>query len=296
MIGFDCREHSVRRSDYEGYKAHRPPKPAELEEQLDAAPALMSAAGLAVVVPAGYEADDVLASSAALAATSGWRCVAVTSDRDAFALLDESTSVLRIHSGDTDRFSLPDGGDAAGDLRRCRRRPTASWRRYAVTPRTISPAFRGWERRPPPDSWQPSGPRARLRGHGKRFHGLVSEAVGDRLAAQLATAEARLNVARNRGLMAMRRDVPLPELSSMRLPVDLTRMQAVFGTSGDQSGTIALGAHRRRPAGPGRFVVGVGKAADGRAAAQSELLPDPRAGTARLLLTASGGRILAAMV
>ena len=55
--------------------------------------------GVAVVVPAGLEADDVLAWSAAGPPTVGARTVVVTSDRDAFALIDERTRVLRIING-----------------------------------------------------------------------------------------------------------------------------------------------------------------------------------------------------
>jgi DNA polymerase-1 len=45
------------------------------------------------------EADDVLASTAACVKQQGGRTVVVTSDRDAFALIDDTTSVLRIING-----------------------------------------------------------------------------------------------------------------------------------------------------------------------------------------------------
>jgi 5'-3' exonuclease len=55
-----------------------------------------------------HEAGDVLASSAALAGRGGWRTVLVTSDRDAFAfaLLDSSTSVLRVRNSGLDQAVL----------------------------------------------------------------------------------------------------------------------------------------------------------------------------------------------
>src|SRR5690606_25263938 len=99
LIGFDCPDEAVRTLDYQAYKAHRSEKPAELVEQLAAAPDVLRAAGLAVVVHRAHEADDVLASAAALARRSGWRSVLVTSDRDAFALIDAWTSVLRLRNG-----------------------------------------------------------------------------------------------------------------------------------------------------------------------------------------------------
>jgi DNA polymerase-1 len=106
LVGFDCPERSMRKAEYPDYKAQRADKPADLAEQLDAAPELLRAAGLCVVVPAAYEADDVLASAAAKARAARWCSVAVTSDRDAFALVDAATSVLRVRNGGVDRAVL----------------------------------------------------------------------------------------------------------------------------------------------------------------------------------------------
>jgi hypothetical protein len=61
---------------------------------------------ICAVQASDHEADDVLASSAALAGRGGWRTVLVTSDRDAVALLDCSTSVLRVRNGGLDRAVL----------------------------------------------------------------------------------------------------------------------------------------------------------------------------------------------
>ncbi len=99
VVGFDCPDHSARKLDYPAYKAHRPEKPADLVEQIAAAPELLRAAGLGTVTPTSYEADDVLASSAAHARRGGWRSILMTSDRDAFALIDASTTVLRVRNG-----------------------------------------------------------------------------------------------------------------------------------------------------------------------------------------------------
>ncbi len=106
LIGFDCPDHSVRKDDYPGYKAHRPDKPADLVEQLLAAPVLLRTAGFGTVVHAAYEADDILASAASHARGAGWRSVVMTSDRDAFALIDATTSVLRVRNGGLDEAVL----------------------------------------------------------------------------------------------------------------------------------------------------------------------------------------------
>ncbi len=106
VVGFDDPDRSWRREQWPFYKANRPPKLDSLVEQLAAAVAAMAGLGLAVVVPEGLEADDVLASVAARVAQDGGRTVIVTSDRDSFALIDDSTSVLRIINGGVDASPL----------------------------------------------------------------------------------------------------------------------------------------------------------------------------------------------
>ena len=63
--------------------------------------------GVAVVVPPGLEADDVLASVARAGARArAPRTVVVTSDRDAFGLIDATTRVLRIINGGVEASPL----------------------------------------------------------------------------------------------------------------------------------------------------------------------------------------------
>ena len=109
VIGFDDATHSVRRERWPSYKANRVEKLETLVEQLARAVDVMRELGVAVVVPAGLEADDVLASAAAFARNGGGTTVIVTSDRDAFALIDQHTSVLRIINGGVDASPLMTG-------------------------------------------------------------------------------------------------------------------------------------------------------------------------------------------
>ncbi|HEY3736743.1 MAG TPA: 5'-3' exonuclease H3TH domain-containing protein [Jatrophihabitans sp.] len=106
IVGFDDPHSSLRRERWPQYKANRAEKLPTLVEQLLAAVETMRALGLAVVVPQGLEADDVLASVAAQARASQSRAVIVTSDRDAFSLIDDTTSVLRIINGGVDASPL----------------------------------------------------------------------------------------------------------------------------------------------------------------------------------------------
>ncbi|HUG83369.1 MAG TPA: 5'-3' exonuclease H3TH domain-containing protein [Euzebya sp.] len=99
VIGFDCRQESVRKAMWPTYKGQRPDKPDVLDALLDEIPVALRALGACVITHRGYEADDVCGSVAATAAAARRRCVVATSDRDAFALVGETTSVLRIRSG-----------------------------------------------------------------------------------------------------------------------------------------------------------------------------------------------------
>lgn len=102
VVGFDDPEESVRRQRWPDYKAQRAPKPDTLVTQLADAVEVLRETGVPVIVPAGLEADDVLAAASREAAAAGWQTVLATSDRDAFALIDESTRVLRIINGGVD--------------------------------------------------------------------------------------------------------------------------------------------------------------------------------------------------
>jgi DNA polymerase-1 len=68
---------------------------AELLEQLDLLPQVVAAAGLAVAKGAGYEADDFLAAAVASEEAAGGRTLVATSDRDAFQLASERTTILQ---------------------------------------------------------------------------------------------------------------------------------------------------------------------------------------------------------
>jgi 5'-3' exonuclease len=230
MVGFDCPESSARKLDWEGYKAHRPGKPAPLSEQIAGAPELLTAAGVSTVVPPAYEADDVLASGAAAARRAGWRSVVMTSDRDAFALIDETTSVLRVRNGGYDEAVLVDAaglaelyGVTAGqyrDFASLRGDPSDNLQGVrgfgAATAAKLLGVFGSVDA-----AWAALD-RGDLRA--------VCDVVGEPAAARLGEPAARERVERNRRLMRMRHDLPLPELDAARLPLNyLTVRKALRG-------------------------------------------------------------------
>lgn len=99
LFGLDDRRSSVREQAYPAYKAGRAAKDPALVDQLERAGALLDALGMRTVTPAGLEADDVNASAATWAEAAGWHCVIITSDRDSFAHISDSTQVLRLING-----------------------------------------------------------------------------------------------------------------------------------------------------------------------------------------------------
>lgn len=102
VVGFDDAGNNHRKLDCPEYKATRGEKDPDLVAQLRLGVAVLRDAGVAVVVPEGLEADDVVAAAAEHARQAGWETVVATSDRDAFALVDRSTRLLRLITGGVD--------------------------------------------------------------------------------------------------------------------------------------------------------------------------------------------------
>jgi DNA polymerase I len=82
---------TYRHEAFDGYQSGRE-FDAELLEQLDLLPELVSAFGFAVAKGAGYEADDFLAAAAAKARAP---VLVATSDRDAFQLASDRVTILQ---------------------------------------------------------------------------------------------------------------------------------------------------------------------------------------------------------
>lgn len=232
IVGFDSRESSLRRQEYPQYKAHRADKHPDLLSQLEQAPELLAAAGVTVVVRPGYEADDVLASAAALARRGRWRATLVTSDRDSFALLDPTTSVLRVLNG---------GLDASPVLT-----PEVLVAMCGVTPEQYRDlaALRGDTSDNLPGVPGVGGKTAaRLLAAFGSVAGIyqaldgghaadVVAVVGEAIAARLPEETVRETVARNQHLMRMHDDLRLPALKRAALPLDAGTMRGALSARG----------------------------------------------------------------
>jgi DNA polymerase-1 len=95
FVGWDTLDSPTYRHElFDGYQGGRQ-FDAELLEQLDLLPQLVEAFGFAAAKAAGYEADDFLAAAVAQEEGNGGTALVATSDRDAFQLASEQTTILQ---------------------------------------------------------------------------------------------------------------------------------------------------------------------------------------------------------
>jgi DNA polymerase-1 len=122
LVGWDSLgSPTYRHEALAGYQAGRQFDEALLE-QLDLLPQLVAAMGFAVAKVPGYEADDFLAAAAAAEEASGGLAVVVTSDRDAYQLVSDRTTVLQPVKGVSELARVD---------------PTAVRERYGVEPKQV---------------------------------------------------------------------------------------------------------------------------------------------------------------
>jgi DNA polymerase-1 len=95
VVGWDTLGVPTYRSEaFPSYQSGRVFDEA-LVEQLDRLPEIVRALGFCAAKEAGYEADDFLAAAVAQEEKRGGLTLVATSDRDAFQLVSERTSVLQ---------------------------------------------------------------------------------------------------------------------------------------------------------------------------------------------------------
>src|SRR5690349_14011572 len=98
-VCFDVSRHSFRTERYADYKAGRAKTPDIFSAQVSLIREVLDALGIRTVEKPGYEADDVLATLARQGAAAGMQVGVITGDRDAFQLVDDSTTVLYLKRG-----------------------------------------------------------------------------------------------------------------------------------------------------------------------------------------------------
>jgi DNA polymerase I len=90
---FDAKGPTFRHELYADYKANRPPMPDDLAMQIPPVKAVTEAFRIPVIEMGGYEADDLIGTTARQAAAAGFDVVIVTGDKDFVQLLTERIAI-----------------------------------------------------------------------------------------------------------------------------------------------------------------------------------------------------------
>lgn len=92
-IVFDTGRPTLRHKAFEAYKAQRKPMPEDLQAQVPVLKKIIKALRIPLFEYEDYEADDVLASLARLAAERNIQAILVTTDKDLFQVVDANTLI-----------------------------------------------------------------------------------------------------------------------------------------------------------------------------------------------------------
>jgi len=97
---FDAKGKTFRDDWYPEYKAHRPPMPADLAQQIEPLHRAIAASGWNILMLDGVEADDVI-GTLARQAQDGVRCVVATGDKDLAQLVNDRITLINTMSNET---------------------------------------------------------------------------------------------------------------------------------------------------------------------------------------------------
>ena len=110
LVAYDRKAPTFRHIEYTDYKAGRKKMPPELAMQLPLLKEILSAMGIFQYETDGFEADDIIGTTARMAEEAGIQTYIITGDRDALQLATDKTSVIITKKGISE-FKLYD--DAA---------------------------------------------------------------------------------------------------------------------------------------------------------------------------------------
>lgn len=99
LVAFDRKAPTFRHSEYSEYKAGRKKMPEELAMQLPVLKDVLSAMGIFMFEMDGFEADDIIGTTAKMAEEADIPAFIITGDRDALQLATEKTSVIITKKG-----------------------------------------------------------------------------------------------------------------------------------------------------------------------------------------------------
>ena len=101
-VCFDRGEPTFRHEQFVEYKANRKETPEDFRSQLSLIFEVLDALGVKWLSAPGYEADDLIATLATVAAADGMDVLIVTGDRDALQLVSGQVTVLMTRRGITE--------------------------------------------------------------------------------------------------------------------------------------------------------------------------------------------------
>jgi DNA polymerase-1 len=114
VVVFDAKGPTFRNEIYADYKAHRPPMPDELREQIEPIHRMIEAMGLPLICVEGVEADDVIGTLAHEADTKGRAVLISTGDKDMAQLVTEHVTLVNTMTntfmdseGVVEKFGIP---------------------------------------------------------------------------------------------------------------------------------------------------------------------------------------------
>ena len=110
LVAYDRKAPTFRHIEFDDYKAGRRKMPLELAMQLPLLKDVLDAMGIRQYEIDGFEADDIIGTTAKMAEEAGIEALIITGDRDALQLATEKTSVILTKKGISE-FKLYD--DAA---------------------------------------------------------------------------------------------------------------------------------------------------------------------------------------
>ncbi len=102
-VAFDVHAPTFRHKMYDAYKAGRRATPEELLSQFPILKEVLNLMGICICEKAGYEADDIIGT---LAKRFSVQTYIYTGDRDAYQLVDETTTVCFTRKGVSDLLEL----------------------------------------------------------------------------------------------------------------------------------------------------------------------------------------------
>ncbi|PWC10813.1 DNA polymerase I [Brenneria roseae subsp. americana] len=93
-VVFDAKGKTFRDELFENYKAHRPPMPDDLREQIEPLHQMVKAMGLPLLAVSGVEADDVIGTLALQAEKAGTPVLISTGDKDMAQLVTPNITLI----------------------------------------------------------------------------------------------------------------------------------------------------------------------------------------------------------